>query len=95
MGKIDEVAILAPVTGQVLSLATVPDPVFAAGKVGPGFGIQPTAGQILAPVSGRVTVVATTKHAIGMVTTTGLEVLIHLGVDTSGCRYGGTQWGTV
>ncbi|MGY5234907.1 glucose PTS transporter subunit IIA [Lactiplantibacillus plantarum] len=82
MGKIDEVAILAPVTGQVLSLATVPDPVFAAGKVGPGFGIQPTAGQILAPVSGRVTVVATTKHAIGMVTTTGLEVLIHLGVDT-------------
>ncbi|WP_302758414.1 PTS sugar transporter subunit IIA, partial [Ligilactobacillus salivarius] len=37
---------------------------------------------ILAPVSGRITVVATTKHAIGMVTTTGLEVLVHLGVDT-------------
>ncbi|MDN5975478.1 glucose PTS transporter subunit IIA [Lactiplantibacillus plantarum] len=82
MGKIDEVSILAPVTGQVLSLATVPDPVFAAGRVGPGFGVQPTAGHILAPVSGRITVVATTKHAIGMVTTTGLEVLVHLGVDT-------------
>lgn len=82
MGKIDEVAILAPVTGQVLSLATVPNPIFAAEKVGPGFGVQPTAGQIWAPVSGRITVVATTKHAIGMVTTTGLEVLVHLGVDT-------------
>lgn len=82
MGKINEVSVLAPVTGHILSLASVQDPVFATGKMGPGFGIQPTTGQIVAPVSGRVTLVAATKHAIGIVTTAGLEVLIHLGIDT-------------
>ena len=83
MGKINEVSVLAPVTGHILSLASVQDPVFATGKMGPGFGIQPTTGQIVAPVSGRVTLVAATKHAIGIVTTAGLEVLIHLGIDTA------------
>ncbi|MGJ0383141.1 glucose PTS transporter subunit IIA [Lactiplantibacillus plantarum] len=82
MGKINEVSVLAPVTGHILSLASVQDSVFATGKMGPGFGIQPTTGQIVAPVSGRVTLVAATKHAIGIVTTAGLEVLIHLGIDT-------------
>ncbi|ALO03136.1 PTS beta-glucoside transporter subunit IIABC [Lactiplantibacillus paraplantarum] len=82
MGKINEVSVLAPVTGHILSLASVQDPVFATGKMGPGFGIQPTTSQIVAPVSGRVTLVAATKHAIGIVTTAGLEVLIHLGIDT-------------
>lgn len=80
--KTAAVQLVAPVTGQVLALTAVQDPVFAAGTMGPGFGIEPADGDIVAPVSGRVTLVAATKHAIGLVTTTGLEVLIHMGIDT-------------
>ncbi|WP_080376252.1 PTS transporter subunit EIIC [Lactiplantibacillus plantarum] len=82
MKKSNEVSVLAPVAGHVLPLAAVQDPVFAAEQTGPGFGVQPTAGQTMAPVSGRVTLVAATKHAIGIVMPTGLAVLIHLGIDT-------------
>ncbi|WP_455386413.1 glucose PTS transporter subunit IIA [Lactiplantibacillus pentosus] len=74
--------LLAPVAGRVLALADVQDPVFATATMGPGFAIQPTDGRVVAPVSGRVTVVATTKHAVGLVTASGLEVLVHMGIDT-------------
>ncbi|MGA3408091.1 glucose PTS transporter subunit IIA [Lactiplantibacillus pentosus] len=74
--------LLAPVAGRVLALADVQDPVFATATMGPGFSIQPTDGRVVAPVSGRVTVVATTKHAVGLVTASGLEVLVHMGIDT-------------
>lgn len=74
--------LLAPVAGRVLALADVQDPVFATAAMGPGFAIQPTDGRVVAPVSGRVTVVAATKHAVGLVTASGLEVLVHMGIDT-------------
>ncbi|WP_457951658.1 glucose PTS transporter subunit IIA [Lactiplantibacillus pentosus] len=74
--------LLAPVAGRVLALADVQDPVFATATMGPGFAIQPTDERVVAPVSGRVTVVATTKHAVGLVTASGLEVLVHMGIDT-------------
>lgn len=74
--------LLAPVAGRVLALADVQDPVFATATMGPGFSIQPTDGRVVAPVSGRVTVVTTTKHAVGLVTASGLEVLVHMGIDT-------------
>lgn len=74
--------LLAPVAGRVLALADVQDPVFATATMGPGFAIQPTDGRVVAPVSGRVTVVAATKHAVGLVTASGLEVLVHMGIDT-------------
>ncbi|MCT3285949.1 glucose PTS transporter subunit IIA [Lactiplantibacillus pentosus] len=74
--------LLAPVAGRVLALADVQDPVFATATMGPGFAIQPTDGRVVTPVSGRVTVVATTKHAVGLVTASGLEVLVHMGIDT-------------
>ncbi|MBQ0835680.1 glucose PTS transporter subunit IIA [Lactiplantibacillus pentosus] len=74
--------LLAPVAGRVLALADVQDPVFATTMMGPGFAIQPTDGRVVAPVSGRVTVVAATKHAVGLVTASGLEVLVHMGIDT-------------
>ncbi|WP_345753205.1 glucose PTS transporter subunit IIA [Lactiplantibacillus pentosus] len=74
--------LLAPVAGRVLALADVQDPVFATATMGPGFAIQPTDGHVVAPVSGRVTVVAATKHAVGLVTASGLEVLVHMGIDT-------------
>lgn len=74
--------LLAPVAGRVLALADVQDPVFATATMGPGFAIQPTDGRVVTPVSGRVTVVATTKHVVGLVTASGLEVLVHMGIDT-------------
>ncbi|WP_395538230.1 glucose PTS transporter subunit IIA [Lactiplantibacillus pentosus] len=74
--------LLAPVAGWALALADVQDPVFATATMGPGFAIQPTDGRVVAPVSGRVTVVAATKHAVGLVTASGLEVLVHMGIDT-------------
>lgn len=83
MAKEQTVKILAPVSGDVMTLDTVKDPVFSAGMMGLGFGVQPTSGQVVAPVSGKVTMVAETKHAIGFTTPDDhLEVLVHLGIDT-------------
>ncbi|HJE15482.1 MAG TPA: PTS glucose transporter subunit IIA [Lapidilactobacillus dextrinicus] len=74
--------ILAPVTGEYVPLSDVKDDVFSQKLMGDGFGIQPTDQTIYAPVSGKVVSIFKTKHAIGLQTATGLEVLIHLGIDT-------------
>ncbi|WP_370447190.1 glucose PTS transporter subunit IIA [Lactobacillus sp. CBA3605] len=81
--KMQTVTVLTPVNGTVIPLKSVKDPVFSAGMLGLGFGVQPSDGQIVAPVSGKVTMVAETKHAIGFSTPAdNLEVLVHLGIDT-------------
>ncbi|MDO4899150.1 glucose PTS transporter subunit IIA [Actinomyces sp.] len=77
-----DTALVAPVSGKVIALVDVPDPVFSSGALGEGFGVAPTSGNVVAPVSGTITMVADTGHAIGIATTDGLEVLLHLGVDT-------------
>ena len=77
-----EVPIASPVTGTVIALADVPDPVFSSQAVGDGLGVQPDNGRVVAPVTGAVTMVAATGHALGFKTDSGLEVLLHLGVDT-------------
>ena len=79
-----QMRIVAPATGEAIELAYVPDPVFSAGTMGEGLGIRPTTGtvQVLAPVDGTVVMVAGTGHALGFSTPQGLEVLLHLGVDT-------------
>ncbi len=83
MAHAQTVTISTPVDGEVIPLKAVKDPVFSAGMLGLGFGIQPTDGQIVAPVSGKVTMVAETKHALGFTTPDNhLEVLVHLGIDT-------------
>jgi len=83
MAHAQTVTILTPVSGEVIPLTAVKDPVFSAGMLGLGFGIQPTDGRIVAPVSGKVTMVAETKHALGFTTPdNNLEVLVHLGIDT-------------
>lgn len=74
--------IYAPVNGTVEALKDVSDPVFSSGVMGEGFGIHPSDGNIIAPVAGTVTMVANTKHALGFTMDNGLEVLIHMGVDT-------------
>ena len=77
-----EVPISAPVTGKVIDLADVPDPVFSSKAVGDGLGVEPDDGAIVSPVDVTVTMVAGTGHAIGFKSESGLEVLLHLGVDT-------------
>ncbi|OAX52532.1 PTS beta-glucoside transporter subunit IIABC [Rothia kristinae] len=75
--------LLAPVGGTIIGIADVPDPVFSGKMVGDGFGVsEPSTGDVLAPVSGTVTMAADTGHALGFKTDSGLEVLVHLGVDT-------------
>ena len=77
-----EVPIASPVTGRVIDLADVPDPVFSSKAVGDGLGVEPDDGTIVSPVDATVTMVAGTGHAIGFKADSGLEVLVHLGVDT-------------
>ena len=68
--------------GQVVALEQVKDPVFAQKMMGDGFAVEPANGNIVSPVSGTVSSIFPTKHALGIVTETGLEVLVHIGLDT-------------
>ena len=77
------VPVSAPMAGTVIDLSDVPDPVFSAKAVGDGLGIEPADdGAIVSPLDATVTMVAGTGHAIGFKSESGLEVLLHLGVDT-------------
>ncbi|WP_125767084.1 PTS sugar transporter subunit IIA [Lapidilactobacillus wuchangensis] len=75
--------IYAPVDGEVIDLIKVKDPVFAQHTLGQGFGVIPSDGFIYAPVSGQVTLVASTKHAIYFKMANGLDVLLHMGLNTA------------
>ncbi len=70
----------APVTGDVIDLGQVSDPVFAQKMMGDGFAIVPENGEVVAPVTGKVTIAS--GHAIGLQRADGLEILLHLGIDT-------------
>jgi len=74
--------LVAPIDGTIVNLSTVSDPVFAQGMMGDGFAIKPdvSSSELLAPVSGKVTVAQ--GHAVGIERDDGLEFLIHIGVDT-------------
>lgn len=72
----------APVNGETVDLIEVPDEVFAGKLVGDGLAFKPEEGVLFAPVSSEVVQVFPTKHAIGLRTKEGLEVLIHIGIDT-------------
>ena len=68
--------------GQVVALEQVADPVFAQKMMGDGFAVEPANGNIVSPVTGTVSSIFPTKHALGLVTDSGLEVLVHIGLDT-------------
>lgn len=74
--------VYAPVSGTVIPSEEIPDETFAAGVLGRGVGIRPSQGVISAPFDGEITTVAETKHAVGLSSPDGMEVLIHVGVDT-------------
>ena len=78
----DAIVLLAPLTGPVVPLADVPDPVFAGGMLGDGIGIDPLEGRLIAPCEGVVTHLARTGHALTLQTAQGAEILLHIGIDT-------------
>src|SRR2546429_10027796 len=76
------VALLAPLSGVLVPLERVPDPVFAQRTVGDGVSIDPTSCEVLAPAAGLVTLMHRAAHALAITTDEGVEVLVHIGVDT-------------
>ena len=78
----ESTVVAAPVDGHVISLDDTGDPVFASRALGEGVGIQPDSGTVVAPVSGVLQTVAETGHAFGIKTDDGVEVLVHVGIDT-------------
>ena len=78
----DILKFVAPVKGKTLPLSEVPDPVFAQGMVGAGLAIMPEDDVIVAPVDGELTLVMDTKHAFAMTLDNGIELLVHIGLET-------------
>ncbi len=76
------VTITSPLAGEVKELSQATDPVFAQGLMGRGVVIVPSQGELVSPVNGRVTVFFPTKHAIGILSDEGVEILMHIGMDT-------------
>ncbi len=80
--KTNEIIINSPLTGKVLDLTQIEDAAFASGVLGKGVAIEPTVGVAVSPVDGTVETLFKTNHAIGIVTSSGAEILIHIGMDT-------------
>ncbi|MET1535491.1 phosphoenolpyruvate--protein phosphotransferase [Burkholderia sola] len=78
----DQIVLLSPLTGPIVPLADVPDPVFSGGMFGDGIGIDPLEGRLVAPCAGVVSHLARTGHAVTITTPQGAEVLLHIGIDT-------------
>ena len=78
----DAVVITSPMQGAVVALKDVPDTTFAAGVLGQGIAIEPTEGRVVAPVDAEVTTIFPTGHAVALRTDEGVDVLIHVGINT-------------
>ena len=74
--------LVSPLAGQVKPLSQATDPVFSSGVMGQGVVIEPSQGELVSPVNGTVTVLFPTKHAVGIVSEEGVELLMHIGMDT-------------
>ncbi|MBC8738660.1 phosphoenolpyruvate--protein phosphotransferase [Paraburkholderia sp. UCT31] len=80
----NHIVLLAPLTGPVVPLAKVPDPVFSGGMFGDGIGVDPLEGRLVAPCDGVVTHLARTGHAVTLESAEGAQILLHIGIDTVG-----------
>lgn len=80
LGQTEEIYI--PITGRLMAITEVPDEVFSQKMMGDGFAIEPANGEVFSPVSGEIINVFPTKHAIGILSDGGCEVLVHFGIDT-------------
>lgn len=75
-------AIYCPVEGNIIARESIPDKTFASGVLGDGVGIEPSTGVVIAPFDGEISFVADTKHSVGINSPDGIELLIHVGIDT-------------
>ena len=82
--KINPNHIYAPIEGEAVAITEVPDPTFAEGMLGNGIAIMPTDGKVCAPVNGTVETMFDTGHAVTLVSESGMEILIHVGLETVG-----------
>lgn len=81
-GGAKNVTVYAPITGKYIPLEEIPDQVFSQGFLGQGCGVEPEDNTVYSPVDGEIVQVADTKHAVGIATPDGVEILIHVGMDT-------------
>lgn len=79
---LEDTAISSPIEGKVIPLNEIQDEAFASGALGKGFAVEPTEGKVFAPFKGKVVAIFPTKHAIGLISDTGVELLIHVGLNT-------------
>lgn len=77
-----EQEITSPINGKYVKLEDIPDPVFAEKMMGEGFGVEPSDGAVISPVTGHIMQVFPTNHAVGIKSDNGVEVLIHIGLET-------------
>jgi len=93
-----KIELFAPVSGTFVALTAVPDKVFASGMMGKGIAVNPTSDMVVAPCVGKITLLPDSKHAFGMKTANGAEILVHIGLDTVNLKGEGfeamTQAGT-
>ncbi|MBM7838200.1 PTS system glucose-specific IIA component [Alkalihalobacillus xiaoxiensis] len=80
--EVEPETIASPINGKIVAIENVPDPTFGQKMIGDGLAIDPTDGHVVAPVSGKIVQVFPTKHAFGIETTSGAELLIHIGLET-------------
>lgn len=80
--KNKQIELCSPVTGRAIDITTVPDKVFASKMLGAGIAFEPDEGVIYSPVDGKIVNIFPTKHAVGIRTKEGIELLIHIGFDT-------------
>mgnify|MGYP000703702121 CR=1 FL=1 len=77
-----KMTVMLPIDGKVIPLEQLPDETFASAILGPGCGVEPTGDTVYAPFDGTITQVASTLHAVGLTSEDGIEILIHVGMDT-------------
>ncbi|WP_317312133.1 PTS glucose transporter subunit IIA [Clostridium thermobutyricum] len=80
--KDSELSLIAPATGKIVPISEIPDPVFAQKMAGDGIGIDVTGDTIVAPADGTVSLIFKTKHAFAMTLNNGIELLVHVGLET-------------
>ncbi|WP_250490252.1 PTS glucose transporter subunit IIA, partial [Caballeronia sp. INML2] len=80
--RLARIELMAPLSGVMVQIETVPDPVFAQKMVGDGVSIDPTSDELLSPLHGRITQLHRAAHAVTVTSVDGLEVLVHIGLDT-------------
>lgn len=80
--NVKETVIVSPTEGKVVPMEEIPDPVFSQGVLGTCCGVMPEEGKVFAPINGEIVQVSDTKHAVGIAGANGLELIIHVGIDT-------------